>query len=77
MRTTHLVQMSGQATEFEQFVSFKLARQLHVVEVIEAVNGVSKGHVVFFLDEELVVRLINGLDIQLQIIWSMGYIFGH
>ena len=44
----------------------ELTSQLDVVEVVEAVYRIAQGLVVFFLDEQGVVCLVDGLDIELR-----------
>ena len=43
----------------------KLTRQLDVIEVVETVNGISESLVVFLLDKQIVVRVIDGLNVEL------------
>lgn len=59
--------MRGQSPELEQLVLLQLARELHVVEVVEAVDRVAKGLVVLFLNKQVVVRLVDRLDVELGI----------
>jgi len=62
----HLVQMGSQTTELEQRMFLQFTCQLDVFEVVEAVDGVAKGFVVLLLDEQAVVSLIDGLNVQLN-----------
>ena len=44
----------------------KLTRQLDVIEVVETVNGISESLVVFLLDKQIVVRVVDGLNVELS-----------
>ena len=63
----YLVQVRREPAELQQPVLLKLASQLNVLEVVEAVDRVAKGLVVLLLDEQGVVRLVDRLDVQLNI----------
>lgn len=43
--------MCGKSSELEQCVVLKLLGKADIVEVVEAVDGVSQSVVVFFLDQ--------------------------
>ena len=64
-RTTNLVEVGGQPTELEQFVLLQLASQLDVVEVVKAVDRVPQCLVVFLLNQQVVVCIIDSLDVEL------------
>lgn len=65
MLRSYLVYMSGETSEFKKFMSLEVLRQPDVVEVIEAVDRVTQCLVVFFLNEQLIVGIVDGLDIEL------------
>jgi hypothetical protein len=46
-------------------VLLQLAGEFDVLEVVEAVNGVAKGLVVFLFNEQAVVCLVHSLDVEL------------
>lgn len=60
-----LVQVSSQPPEFEQSVLLELLGEGDIVEVIEAVDRIPKGVVIFFLDQKSVVCIVDGFDVQL------------
>ena len=66
VRCTYLVEMGSQPAELEKRVLLELARQLQVVEVVEAVDRVPQRLVVLLLDEQVVVGIVDGLDVELQ-----------
>ena len=41
-------------------------RQLDIVEVVEAIDRITERLVVFLLNEEVVVRVVDGLDVELD-----------
>ncbi len=47
----HLVQVSCESPELEQLVFLQPLGEVDVVEVVEAVDGVAKGLIIFLLDE--------------------------
>ena len=57
--------MSSKTAEFEQLVLFKLTGKLDVVEVVKAIDRIPQRLVVLFLDEQVVVRVIDRLDVEL------------
>jgi hypothetical protein len=61
--------MRSQSTEFEKLMSLKFLRKTNVVEIVKAVDGIPKRLVVFFLDEQLVVSIVHGLDVKLK--WNI------
>lgn len=44
----------------------ELASQLEVVEVVETVDGISQCVVVLFLNEQLVVSVVDGFNVKLR-----------
>ena len=44
----------------------KIASQFDIVEVVEAVDGIPQCLVVLLLDEQVVVGIVDGLDVELQ-----------
>ena len=58
--------MGSQPAELEKRVLLELARQLQVVEVVEAVDRVPQRLVVLLLDEQVVVCIIDSLDVELE-----------
>ncbi len=65
-KQSHLVQVSGKSSEFQQFVLLQALREVDIVEVVEAVYRVSESLEVFLLDQEIIVRLIDSLNIELK-----------
>ena len=63
--SNHLIQMSCKPAEFEQCVAFKFFRKRDVVEVVEAVNRVSQSFVIFLLDQQSIVSVVDRLDVEL------------
>ena len=57
--------MSGKSAELEKFVMLETLGKGNVVEVVEAVDRVAEGLIVFLLDQQVVVRIVDGLDVQL------------
>ena len=57
--------MSSKTAELKQLVLFKLTGKLDVVEVVKAVDRIPQRLVVLFLDEQIVVRIIDRLDVEL------------
>jgi len=57
--------MCGQSAEFKKLMLLKFLRKADVIEVVKAVDGIPKRLVVFFLDEEVIVCIIDGLDVEL------------
>lgn len=57
--------MSGQPPELEQSMFLELLGEGDVVEVVETVDRVPKGVVIFFLDQKSIVCVIDGFDIEL------------
>jgi hypothetical protein len=39
----------------------------NIVEVIEAINGIPKCFVIFLLDKQVIVGVINSLDVELVV----------
>ena len=66
VRCTYLVVMGCQSAELEKRVLLKLARQLQVVEVVEAVDRVPQRLVVLLLDQEVIVCVVDRFDVQLD-----------
>ena len=66
VRCTYLVEMGSQPAELEKRVLLELARQLQVVEVVEAVDRVPQRLVVLLLNEQVVVGIVDGFDVELQ-----------
>lgn len=60
--------MRSQPPELKQGVLFQPLGETNVIEVIEAVNGVTEGLVIFLLNEQVIVCVVNGLDVQLLVI---------
>lgn len=58
--------MCSQSSEFEELVPFKSFGQADVVEVVKAINRVTKGVVILFFDQKVIVSIINSLDIELD-----------
>jgi hypothetical protein len=58
--------MRGQSTEFKKLMSLEFLRKADVVEIVKAVDGIPKCLVVFFLDEQVIVCIVNGLNIKLM-----------
>ena len=40
--------------------------EVDAVEVVEAVHRVAQGLIVLLLDQQVVVRIVDGLDVQLE-----------
>ena len=62
----YLVKMGCKPTELEQLMLLKVPGKLDVVEVVEAVDRITECLVVLLLDEQVVVRVVDGLDVQLE-----------
>lgn len=58
--------MGGKSSELEQCVVLKLLGKADIVEVVEAVDRVTQSVVVFFFDQQSVVRVIDRLDVELR-----------
>ena len=71
LRIARLVEMSRKSSELKQLVLLQSLSEADIVEVIEAVYRVTKSLVVLLLDEQGVVRLVDGLDVQLQTMKSI------
>ena len=50
-------------------------RKADIVEVVKAVYRVPEGLVVFLLDEQVVVRVVDGLDVQLSLSVSNSLVY--
>ena len=61
----HLVKMGCKPTELEQLMLLKVPGKLDVVEVVEAVDRITECLVVLLLDEQVVVRIVDSLDVEL------------
>lgn len=72
IQTTNLVKVSSESPELKQFVSFKGFGQLGVVEVVEAVYGVSEGVVVLFFHQKLIESLVDVGHIELDKVSEMA-----
>ena len=62
-----LVQVSSQPPELKQSVLLQLLGKGDIVEIVETVNRVPKGVVVFLLDQKSVVGIVDSLNIQLRL----------
>lgn len=58
--------MSSETSEFEELVFLETLSQSNVVEVVETVYRVTERLVVFLFNKQLVVRFVNGIDIELH-----------
>ena len=67
-----LVQVSSQPPELEQSVLLKLLCERDVVEIVETINRVPEGVVVFLLDQKSVVCIVHSFDVQLRSCVSQG-----
>ena len=61
-----LVQVSSQPPELEQSVLLELLSEGDIIEIVEAVNRVPEGVVIFLLDQKRVVSVIDRLNVQLR-----------
>jgi hypothetical protein len=55
----------GQPAELEQFMLFEFSRQRHSIEVVKAVNRVAESFVVFFVDQQLIVCVVDRFNVEL------------
>jgi hypothetical protein len=51
---------------FQMFSMFHFARLIDIVEVVEAINRVTKSLVVLCFNEEVVMSIVNGFDVEPQ-----------
>jgi hypothetical protein len=58
-----LVEVSSQSSELEEIVLFESGSECDRVESVVGVGRISESLVVFFLDEELVVRFVDGGEV--------------
>ena len=63
--------MSSQSPKLKKWVLLELASKLHVVEVVEAVDRVPERLVVLFLDQKVVVRIVDRLNVELCVCVSI------
>jgi len=57
--------MSGQPPEFKQLVLFQSLGEPDVVEIVEAIDRITESLVVLLLDQQIVVCIVDGLDVEL------------
>ena len=48
-------------------MSLQLLGQTNVIEIVEAINRVTKSLIVFFFDEEIIISIVNGFNVELQV----------
>jgi hypothetical protein len=58
--------MRSQSAEFKKLMSFQFLRKADVVEVIKAVDRVTKRFIVLFLDEQVIVCIVDSFNIKLM-----------
>lgn len=59
--------MGCQSSEFQKFMLFQPLGEVDIVEIIEAVDRIPQRLVIFFLNEQIVVSIINGLEVKLRL----------
>lgn len=64
-KTTYLVKVCCKSPEFQKVVLFQPLCECNIIKVVETVDGVAQGFVVLLFDEEIVVSIVDGLDVQL------------
>lgn len=57
--------MSSKSAEFKKLVFFQAFSKADVVEVVEAVDRITECVVIFFLNQEVVVCIIDSFNIEL------------
>ena len=57
--------MGRQSPELEELVLLQPLRKVDVIEVVEAVDRVSQGLEVLFFDQKIVIRIVDGRNVQL------------
>ena len=57
--------MGRQSLELEELVLLQPLREVDVIEVVEAVYRVSQGLEVLFFDQKIVIRIVDGRNVQL------------
>ena len=60
-----LVEIGGNATEFEKSVFFETLGESDIVEVVKGVDGIAHALVVFLVDEKTVQRLVDRLVVEI------------
>ncbi len=61
----HLVQVRSQPPELEQLVLLQPPGQLEVVKVIKVVDRIPQSLVILLLDQQVIVRIVDSLDVVL------------
>ena len=57
--------MSSKSAELEKFVMLKTLGKGDVVEVVEAIYRVTKGLVVLFLNQQIIISFVDSGDVEL------------
>ena len=62
---TDLVQVSGNTTKLQEFVLFHALRQGDIVKVVKVINRVAQRLVILFLNQQVIVRIVDRLVVGL------------
>ena len=58
--------MGRESSEFKQLVLLQSLGKVDVVEVVEGVDRVAQSLVILLLDEQIVVCVVDGFDVELE-----------
>lgn len=58
--------MRCKSSELKKLVFLEAFGETDVVEVVEAVDGIAEGLVILFLNQEVIVRIVDSFDVELR-----------